>query len=61
MAKEFKNPNRYEYPEAVRRHEMTITFVCDPVPGAWDDPEDFIRWAVQHNYVQKIVYHGEKA
>lgn len=33
--------------------EIKITLMLDAVPGAWHQPEDFMRWACQHNYVQK--------
>ena len=54
------NPNTYAAP-IDKRHELTVTFILDQVPGAWHDPQDLINWILQNPYVESVEYKGESA
>jgi hypothetical protein len=54
MSKTIENPNRYESKFA-KKVKIEIELMLDMVPGAWHEPEDFMKWVCQHNYVQSVT------
>lgn len=56
----FVNENGYKPLPNQRTHKLTVEFMLDPVPGAWAQPEDLMRWIAQHSYVQSVTLQNDQ-
>jgi len=34
--------------------KLEVSFMLDPVPGAWHQAEDLMNWIAQHSYVKSV-------
>jgi hypothetical protein len=57
------NENAYKAAPARKNTTFRVVVMLDMVPGAWHEPEDFVRFAFNNHYVQnaEIVKHGNKS
>ena len=68
---EIKNTQGYAYydenmgpglagkPNMRKRHTLVVTFITDPVRGAFHNPEDLMRWICQNPYVDTVTLEEE--
>jgi hypothetical protein len=49
-----KNETAYRMCDWEKPVQFLVTVKLDPVPGAWDNTQDFIRYFCRNNYVQSV-------
>ena len=43
-------------PNKQQRYTLEVEFILDMVPGAWHQPEDLVKYLLDHPYITSVTY-----